>query len=174
MSSKLKLSKQGITELEAENFSRRIKLSVSDAEIGKYKRRNNKFLSANKEYNERRASEVTKDRAEDVQFKYREKKLCFSASGQAQESLPTHLKEKMSQDLNSVTQPCNSTSLEEKICSELDSKCKKEEGVDKLKQELFAPQLPSQVPIEQNHVTKIFKTASPGKSSIDEVSQHLA
>ncbi|RGB24176.1 hypothetical protein C1646_773461, partial [Rhizophagus diaphanus] len=36
-------------------------------------------------------------------------------------SLPTHPEEKMSQDLNSVTQPCNSTSSEEKICSELDS-----------------------------------------------------
>ncbi|CAG8832013.1 25548_t:CDS:2, partial [Gigaspora margarita] len=79
--------------------------------------------------------------------------------------------EKMSQDL---TQPCNSTSSEEKICSELDSKCKKGKGVNKLKQELFAPELPSQVPIEQNHVTKISETAGPGKSSIDEASQHLA
>ncbi|CAB4389129.1 unnamed protein product [Rhizophagus irregularis] len=80
----------------------------------------------------------------------------------------------MSQDLNSVTQPCNSTSSEEKICSELDSKCKKGKGVNKLKKELFAPELPSQVPIEQNHVTKISETAGPGKSSIDEASQHLA
>ncbi|CAB4392462.1 unnamed protein product [Rhizophagus irregularis] len=86
----------------------------------------------------------------------------------------------MSQDLNSVTQPCNSTSLEEKICSELDSKCKKGKSVDKLKQELFASELSSQEPsIEQNHVTKISETLCPrkvisDKSSIDEASQHLA
>ncbi|RGB33331.1 hypothetical protein C1646_190172 [Rhizophagus diaphanus] len=70
----------------------------------------------------------------DIRRRNKEKKL------QAQESLPTHPKEKISQDL---TQPCNSTSSEEKICSELDSKCKKGKGVNKLKQELFAPELPS-------------------------------
>ncbi len=100
----------------------------------------------------------------EIRQRRREKKL------QAQESLLTLPEEKMSQDLNSVTQPCNSTTSEEKICSELDSKCKKGKGVDKLKQELFAPELPSQVPIEQNHVTKISETAGPGKSSIDEAS----
>ncbi|UZO05890.1 uncharacterized protein OCT59_026228 [Rhizophagus irregularis] len=65
----------------------------------------------------------------------------------------------MSQVLNSVTQPCNSTSSEEKICSELDSKCKKGK--------------------KQNHVTEISETLCPGKvtsdkSSIDEASQYLA
>ncbi|PKB94921.1 hypothetical protein RhiirA5_437761 [Rhizophagus irregularis] len=101
----------------------------------------------------------------DIRRRNKEKKL------QAQESLPTHPEEKISQDL---TQPCNSTSSEEKICSELDSKCKKGKGVNKLKQELFASELPSQVPIVQNHVTKISETAGPRKSSIDEALQHLA
>jgi hypothetical protein len=116
----------------------------------------------------------------EIRQRNREKKLCFSTSGQAQESLPTHPEEKMSQDLNSVTQPCNSTSSEEKICSELNSKCKKGKSVDKLKQELFASELSSQEPsIEQNHVTEISETLCPGKvtsdkSSIDETSQHLA
>jgi hypothetical protein len=118
--------------------------------------------------------EYKKKVSNEIRQRNREKKLCFSASGQTQESLPTHPEEKMSQDLNSVTQSCNSTSSEEKICSELESKCKKGKGVDKLKQELFAPELPSQVPIEQNHVTKISETAGSGKSSIDEASQHLA
>jgi hypothetical protein len=101
----------------------------------------------------------------DIRRCNKEKKL------QAQESLPTHPEEKISQDL---TQPCNSTSSEEKICSELDSKCKKGKGVNKLKQKLFAPELPSQVPIVQNHVTKISETAGPRKSSIDKASQYLA
>ncbi|PKY32042.1 hypothetical protein RhiirB3_531880 [Rhizophagus irregularis] len=124
--------------------------------------------------------EYKKKVSNEIRQRNREKKLCFSTSGQTQESLPTHPKEKMSQDLNSVTQPCNSTSSEEKICSELDSKCKKGKSVDKLKQELFASELSSQEPsIEQNHVTKISETLCPrkvtsDKSSIDEASQHLA
>ncbi|CAB4390357.1 unnamed protein product [Rhizophagus irregularis] len=124
--------------------------------------------------------EYKKKVSNEIRQRNREKKLCFSTSGQTQESLPTHPEEKMSQDLNSVTQPCNSTSSEEKICSELDSKCKKGKSVDKLKQELFASELSSQEPsIEQNHVTEISETLCPGKvtsdkSSIDEASQHLA
>jgi hypothetical protein len=71
MSSELESLKQRITELEAKNDKLeaenaelrkenteirdlRIKLSVSDAEIAELKRRNNEFLKANKEYNERR------------------------------------------------------------------------------------------------------------------------
>ena len=86
----------------------------------------------------------------EIRQRRREKKL------QAQESLPTLPEEKMPRDLNSVTQPCNSTSLEvsassdggkvlpeEKICSELDSKRKKVKNVNKLKQELFALELSS-------------------------------
>ena len=53
--------------------------------------------------------------------------------------------------------------------------------MNKLKQELFAPELSSQEPsIEQNHVTEISETLCPRKlisgneSSIDEASQHLA
>ncbi|CAB4399321.1 unnamed protein product [Rhizophagus irregularis] len=124
--------------------------------------------------------EYKKKVSNEIRQRNREKKLCFSTSGQTQESLPTHPEEKMSQVLNSVTQPCNSTSSEEKICSELDSKCKKGKSVDKLKQELFASELSSQEPsIEQNHVTEISETLCPGKvtsdkSSIDEASQHLA
>jgi len=60
MSSELELSKQRITELEAENSGLRIKLSVSDAEIAELKRRNIEFLRANKEYNERRDAEFLK------------------------------------------------------------------------------------------------------------------
>ena len=63
MSSKLELSKQRITELEAENVNLRRKLSVSDAEIAELKRRNNEFLRANKEYNERRDAENAKLKA---------------------------------------------------------------------------------------------------------------
>ncbi|GBC35923.1 hypothetical protein GLOIN_2v1652170 [Rhizophagus irregularis DAOM 181602=DAOM 197198] len=124
--------------------------------------------------------EYKKKVSNEIRQRNREKKLCFSTSGQTQESLPTHPEEKMSQDLNSVTQPCNSTSSEEKICSELDSKCKKGKSVDKLKQELFASELSSQEPsIEQNHVTEISEALCPekvtsDKSSIDEASQHLA
>src|SRR3954453_8136243 len=63
MSSELELSKQRITELEAENSGLRNKLSVSDAEIAELKRRNIEFLRANKEYNERRDAENAKLRA---------------------------------------------------------------------------------------------------------------
>src|ERR1044072_3043421 len=63
MTSELELSKQRITELEAENVNLRRKLSVSDAEIAELKRRNNEFLRANKEYNERRDAENAKLRA---------------------------------------------------------------------------------------------------------------
>src|ERR1044071_3643368 len=63
MSSELELSKQRITELEAENVNLRRKLSVSDAEIAELKRRNIEFLRANKEYNERRDAENAKLRA---------------------------------------------------------------------------------------------------------------
>src|ERR1051325_5523479 len=71
MASELELSKQRITELEAENVNLRRKLSVSDAEIAELKRRNNEFLRANKEYNERRDAENAKLRAENVEFRDR-------------------------------------------------------------------------------------------------------
>src|SRR2546430_16647241 len=60
MSSELELSKQRITELEAENSGLRNKLSVSDAEIAELKRRNAETLRANYEYNERRDAEFLK------------------------------------------------------------------------------------------------------------------
>src|SRR6266542_5703969 len=63
MTSELELSKQRITELEAEISYLRNKLSVSDAEITELKRRNAEFLRANKEYNERRDAENAKLRA---------------------------------------------------------------------------------------------------------------
>src|SRR6266542_4216600 len=63
MTSELELSKQRITELEAEISYLRNKLSVSDAEIAELKRRNIEFLRANKEYNERRDAENAKLRA---------------------------------------------------------------------------------------------------------------
>src|SRR4051794_2073744 len=63
MSSELELSKQHITELEAENSDLRIKLSVSDAEIAELKCRNAEFLRANKEYNKRHDAEIAKLKA---------------------------------------------------------------------------------------------------------------
>src|SRR5437879_2716300 len=74
MSSELEVLKQRIIELEAENAEipdLRRKLSVSDAEIAELKRRNAEFLRANKEYNERRDAEITKLRAENVEFRDR-------------------------------------------------------------------------------------------------------
>src|SRR5581483_11048096 len=81
MLSKLKLSKQCIIELEAENaklkkenteiHNLRFKLSVFDAEIAELKRRNNEFLRANKEYNERRDAKNAKLKAENVEFRDR-------------------------------------------------------------------------------------------------------
>ncbi|CAB4387204.1 unnamed protein product [Rhizophagus irregularis] len=71
MSSELELSKQRITELEAENVNLRRKLSVSDAEIAELKRSNIEFLRANKEHNERRDAENAKLRAENVEFRDR-------------------------------------------------------------------------------------------------------
>ena len=41
-------------------FGLRIKLSVSDAEIAKFKHRNTEFLKANKEYNKRCDTKVKK------------------------------------------------------------------------------------------------------------------
>ncbi|RGB21708.1 hypothetical protein C1646_777457 [Rhizophagus diaphanus] len=63
MTSELELSKQHITELEAENVNLRRKFSMSNAEIAELKRRNNEFLRANKEYNERRDAENAKLKA---------------------------------------------------------------------------------------------------------------
>src|SRR5881398_1045315 len=71
MSSELELSKQRITELEAENSGLRIKLSVSDVEIAELKRRNAEFLRANKEYNEKRDAEIAKLRDKNVEFRDR-------------------------------------------------------------------------------------------------------
>ncbi|RGB22430.1 hypothetical protein C1646_776112, partial [Rhizophagus diaphanus] len=81
MKSELEVLKQRITELEAENAELRkenteirdlrIKLSVSDAEIAELKRRNNEFLRANAEYNERRDAENAKLKAENVEFRDR-------------------------------------------------------------------------------------------------------
>ena len=69
MTSELELSKQRITELEAENVNLRRKLLVSDAEIAELKRRNNEFLRANKEYNERRDAEIAKLKAKIEELK---------------------------------------------------------------------------------------------------------
>ncbi|RIA82578.1 hypothetical protein C1645_835148 [Glomus cerebriforme] len=59
---------------------------------------------------------------------------------------------------------------EDNICGKMDSKCKKEKDVDKLKQELFVLEITSH-DIEslkkQNHVSEIFKTGCSRKSSID-------
>ncbi|GBC30661.2 kinase-like domain-containing protein [Rhizophagus irregularis DAOM 181602=DAOM 197198] len=79
--SKSRKCKVRITELEAENaelrkenteiHDLRIKLSVSDAKIAELKRRNNEFLRANAEYNERRNAENAKLKAEKVEFRDR-------------------------------------------------------------------------------------------------------
>ena len=97
----------------------------------------------------------------EIKQRNKEKKLCFSASGQAQESLPTHPEEKVPQELNS----CN--------------RSHKKKGMDELKHELFNPPSESNSPssINHNNVTEVSETAPPGKvtyDSIDEASQHLA
>src|ERR1043165_6193452 len=73
MSSELKVLKQHITELEAENVELRkenteirdlrIKLSISDAEIAELKRMRTEVLRANGEHNERRDAENAKLKA---------------------------------------------------------------------------------------------------------------
>src|SRR2546421_3816316 len=63
------------------------------------------LLSEDKKTDAFLVEEDKKSVSDEIRQRNREKKLCFSASGQAQESLPTHPEEKMSQDLNSVTQP---------------------------------------------------------------------
>src|SRR6266496_2261345 len=75
MTSELELSKQRITELEAENSGLRIKLSVSDAEIAELKRRNAEVLRANGEYNERRDAENAKLKAriEELESEFRDR-----------------------------------------------------------------------------------------------------
>src|SRR2546429_7776191 len=78
MSSELKLLKQRIIELEAENAEipdLRRKLSVSDAEIAELKRRNAKVLRANGEYNEMRDAEKAKLKAriEELESEFRDR-----------------------------------------------------------------------------------------------------
>ena len=63
MSSELEVLKQRITELEAENSSLRIKLSVSNTKIAELKHRNAKVLRANGKYNEMRDAEKAKLKA---------------------------------------------------------------------------------------------------------------
>ncbi|RIA89405.1 hypothetical protein C1645_824861 [Glomus cerebriforme] len=67
----------------------------------------------------------------------------------------------MSQDLNLVTQPCNSMSSKENLYSELDSKCKKD--VDKLKQELFTLELPSQA---SQHLAQLYDKAFDAEDEV--------
>src|SRR2546429_6307733 len=78
MSSELKLLKQRIIELEAENAEipdLRRKLSVSDAEIAELKRRNAEVLRANGKYNEMRDAEKAKLKAriEELESEFRDR-----------------------------------------------------------------------------------------------------
>ncbi|CAB4381590.1 unnamed protein product [Rhizophagus irregularis] len=97
----------------------------------------------------------------EIKQRNKEKKLCFSASGQAQESLPTHPEEKVPQELNS----CN--------------RSHKKKGMDELKHELFNPPSETDSPSSINHniMTEVSETARPEKftcDGIDEASHHLA
>ncbi|CAG8572201.1 8006_t:CDS:2 [Acaulospora morrowiae] len=112
-------------------------------------------------------------------------------------------KKLQAQDLNLVTQSCNSATSEAsatnipksshsdsneiisqdetgKIRKKTGVEHKKGEGLDKLKHELFASETSQEPSIEQNLVNEISETLRPGKitsaniSSIDEASQHLA
>ncbi|KAF0410770.1 hypothetical protein F8M41_008268 [Gigaspora margarita] len=118
----------------------------------------------------------------EIRQRNRDKKL------QAQESPSISPEEKRPQEVpDSVTQPCNSVTSETSAINALlldqkllDSNNKKGKSVDKLKQELFFPETTdslgetNELSTEQNHVNKISETAGPGKSNIDEASQHLA
>jgi hypothetical protein len=104
------------------------------------------------------------------------KKLCFSASGQAQESLPTHSEEKMPQKIKCPTS--DPAILDQKRVTG-GSRSHKKKGMDELKRELFNPPSESDGPssINHNNVTEVSETARPGKvtyDSIDKASQHLA
>src|SRR2546430_3557525 len=89
------------------------------------------------------------------------KKICFSTSGQAQESLliPSHSRtpyeEERPQFLNSVIQLCN--------------RSHKKKGINELKHKLF--NLPSELdyssPINYNNMTEVFKTAHLRKVAYD-------
>ncbi|RIA79467.1 hypothetical protein C1645_840594 [Glomus cerebriforme] len=162
MSSSLELLKQRIIELEVENIEI-AKLRKENAELRK-ENTDLKMEFANFETEraelKRKISETlrmteeerTRHDAENIKLRT----TIEDVSSQAQESLPTHPEEKISQDLNLATHPCNSMLSEEKICSKLDSKCKKGKGVDKFKQELFAPELPSQA---SQHLAQLYDKA---------------
>ncbi|RIA99686.1 hypothetical protein C1645_730623 [Glomus cerebriforme] len=98
----------------------------------------------------------------------REKKLCFCASGQAQEFLPIPSRsrilseEERPQVLNLVIQPCN--------------RSHKKKGMNELKHELFNSPLELDLssPINHNNMTEVSETACFRKityDSIDEASQ---
>ncbi|GES79197.1 hypothetical protein GLOIN_2v1652170 [Rhizophagus clarus] len=132
----------------------------------------------------------------EIKQRNKEKKLCFSASGQAQESLPISPEEERPQVPDPDIQPCNSSTSEvsENVnlgCPISDpvihnqkrvsggSRSHKKKGMDELKHELFNPSLESEISssINHNNVTEISETARPGKvtyDNINEASQHLA
>jgi hypothetical protein len=132
----------------------------------------------------------------EIKQRNKEKKLCFSASGQAQESLPISPEKERPQVPDSDIQPCNSSSSEvsENVnlgCPISDpvihnqkrvsggSRPHKKKGMDELKHELFKPSLESEISssINHNNVTEISETARPEKvtyDNINEASQHLA
>lgn len=166
MSTKLEAENAELRKENTEIHNLRIKLSVSDAEIAELKRRNIEFLNSNKEYNERRDAEIAKLKTENNDFRDRLSKVEQNHS----------LIDYNSDSSNNTSSNFNLVA-KEKICSKQDSKCKK--GVDKLKQELFTSELPTQESsVEQNHVIEISETLCSGKitskSNIDEASQHLA
>ncbi|CAG8581386.1 8540_t:CDS:2 [Paraglomus occultum] len=169
--SELDLLKKRIAELEAENAKLKQIIIIEentkrDVRVEELERKNTEF--------EARLAILEQG----VTERNREKKL------QAQESFPTP------QDLNSVTQPCNSTTSEasatnimessyyysdsDKIVSQnkMGIEHKKGKGLDKLKHELFAPETSQEPSIKQDNVTEISETLCP--ENIDEASQHLA
>src|ERR1044071_6537287 len=190
MSSELELSKQRITELEAENVNLRRKLSVSDAEIAELKRRNIEFLRANKEYNERRDAENAKLRArsEEMESEFGDRIAKVEQKQTLQSALTANdnSSNNSSPSFNSVavpeaiTVPTNSAKrlngklLEEKdmdsflleahkkiVSSEI-KQHNKEKKNEKNGQGLIQ-EISSSVP-KENHVTKISETARSCKS----------
>ncbi|CAB5216751.1 unnamed protein product [Rhizophagus irregularis] len=126
----------------------------------------------------------------EIKQRNKEKKLCFSASGQAQESLPISPEEERPQVPDPDIQPCNSSTSEvsENVnlgCPISDpvihnqkrvsggSRSHKKKGMDELKHELFNPSLESEISssINHNNVTEISETARPGKVTYDNINK---
>jgi hypothetical protein len=161
----LKMTEEKRTRHDAENVKLRATIEELKSEnitipTNSAKRLNGKLLEE-KDMNSFLLKAHKKIISSEIKQSNKEKKLCFSASGQTQESLPTHPKEKVPQELNS----CN--------------KSHKKKEMDEFKHELFNPPSETNSPSSINHniMTEVSETARPKKftcDGIDEASHHLA